>query len=261
MLEVRSPDGTAIGCAEAGEGPPLLLVHGSANDGGRWARLMEPLGEHFRVLAMDRRGRARSLPESEPYDIDREAEDIRAVAEAVDEPVRLVAHSYGATCTLRSLETGLQVERALLYEPPFDTDELPAWPPGVIEDVEAALARADLEAALLLFLGRVIKLDAATLAAAQATPAWERRVANARWIAREARCLSAYRPDESRLADVAPRLRVLLGTATSPELDSSTRAAHAALPGSELRLLPGSGHNAMDDDPALFVAEVADWLG
>jgi pimeloyl-ACP methyl ester carboxylesterase len=41
----------------------------------------------------------------------------------------------------------------------------------------------------------------------------------------------------------------------------STRAAHAALPGSSLRELPGHGHAAMDADPALFVAEVEDWLG
>ena len=261
MLEVRSPDGTVIGCAEAGEGPPLLLIHGSANDGGRWARLMEPLGTRFRVLAMDRRGRGASLPESEPYDIDREAEDILAIAAAVGGPLRIAAHSYGATCTLRALELGLRPERALLYEPPFDTRELPAWPAGVIEEVEATLSREDLAGALLAFLGRVIKLDDATLAAAQASPAWDRRVANARWIAREARCLSAYEPDPALLAEVAPRLRVLLGTETSPELDSSTRAAHAALPGSELRLLPGFGHNAMDDDPGGFVAEVADWLG
>jgi pimeloyl-ACP methyl ester carboxylesterase len=33
------------------------------------------------------------------------------------------------------------------------------------------------------------------------------------------------------------------------------------MPGSDLRELPGHGHAAMDADPALFVAEVEDWLG
>jgi pimeloyl-ACP methyl ester carboxylesterase len=54
--------------------------------------------------------------------------------------------------------------------------------------------------------------------------------------------------------------RFLLGTETTPALVRSTRVAHAALPGSELRELRGHGHAAMDADPALFVAEVVDWL-
>jgi pimeloyl-ACP methyl ester carboxylesterase len=91
------------------------------------------------------------------------------------------------------------------------------------------------------------------------TPAWPERVANARWVAREARCLEWYRPGLA--GDAGPRVRLLLGTDTTPELSASTRAAHAALPGSDLRLLPGHGHSAMDVDPALFVREVLDWLG
>jgi pimeloyl-ACP methyl ester carboxylesterase len=38
------------------------------------------------------------------------------------------------------------------------------------------------------------------------------------------------------------------------------RAAHEALPGSELVSLPGEGHNAMDTHPDAFVAQVEDWL-
>jgi pimeloyl-ACP methyl ester carboxylesterase len=65
----------------------------------------------------------------------------------------------------------------------------------------------------------------------------------------------------SRLASVAAPTRFLLGTEATPALVRSTRAAHAPLPGSELRELHGRGHAAMDSDPALFVAEVEDWLG
>jgi pimeloyl-ACP methyl ester carboxylesterase len=55
--------------------------------------------------------------------------------------------------------------------------------------------------------------------------------------------------------------RFLLGTETTPALARSTRAAHAALPGSELRELRGHGHAAMGADPGLFAAEGEDWLG
>jgi pimeloyl-ACP methyl ester carboxylesterase len=53
----------------------------------------------------------------------------------------------------------------------------------------------------------------------------------------------------------------LLGTQTVPALEASTRAAHAALPGSELRELPGQAHLAMQTDPDGFVSAVEAWLG
>jgi pimeloyl-ACP methyl ester carboxylesterase len=56
-------------------------------------------------------------------------------------------------------------------------------------------------------------------------------------------------------------IRFLLGTETTDALIRSTRAAHAALPGSSLRELEGHGHAAMDADPGLFVAAVEEWLG
>jgi pimeloyl-ACP methyl ester carboxylesterase len=259
MLEVRSPDGTRIGCDVLGDGPALLLVHGSVNDRTRWEPVRGALAGHFRLFAMDRRGRGLSAGETLPYDIDREAEDIRAVVGAIGEPVRVLAHSYGATCTLRALEGGLQAEHVLLYEPPFATDTGPAFPVDVIEDVEAALARGDLDAALVAFLTRVIRLDERTLAAMRRRPEWEVRIANARTVAREGRCVNAYRPGAG-LSAAGPSVRILLGTETPPALTASTRAAHAALPGSDLRLLPGHAHSAMDVDPPFFVEQVLDWL-
>jgi pimeloyl-ACP methyl ester carboxylesterase len=82
-------------------------------------------------------------------------------------------------------------------------------------------------------------------------------VACAPTLAREARAANAYRVDPERMRAVDVPTRFLLGTETTPALVRSTRVAHAALPGSELR---GHGHAAMDADPALFVAEVVDWL-
>jgi pimeloyl-ACP methyl ester carboxylesterase len=88
------------------------------------------------------------------------------------------------------------------------------------------------------------------------TAAWRARVACAPTLAREARAANAYRPDPARLAAVTTPAGFLLGTETPPALTRSTRAAHAALPGSELRELPGHGHAAMDADPEMFVDEV-----
>ena len=47
-----------------------------------------------------------------------------------------------------------------------------------------------------------------------------------------------------------------LGTATAPGLVASTRAAHAAIPASDLVELPGQGHVAMHTDPDGFAEQV-----
>lgn len=100
----------------------------------------------------------------------------------------------------------------------------------------------------------------AAVRAMRGTPAWRARVACAPTLARETRAANAYRPDPARLAAVTTPARFLLGTEATPALTRAARAAHAALPASELRELPGHGHVAMDADPALFVAEAEDWF-
>ena len=59
---------------------------------------------------------------------------------------------------------------------------------------------------------------------------------------------------------LSPTTTVGMPNWTAAPLQSSTRAAHEALPGSELVLLNGENHNAMDTHPDAFVAQVEDWL-
>jgi pimeloyl-ACP methyl ester carboxylesterase len=111
-----------------------------------------------------------------------------------------------------------------------------------------------------VFFADVLLLPAPEIAAMRGTPVWQARVACAPTLAREARTANAYRPDPARFAAVRAPARFLPGTETTPALTRAARAAHAALPGSELRALPGHGHAAMDAAPALFVAGVEDWF-
>jgi pimeloyl-ACP methyl ester carboxylesterase len=67
---VTSADGTEIGLLTAGDGPPLLLVHGGMGCIQSWEPLWEPLTSRWRVTAMDRRGRGTSI-DTQPYDLSR----------------------------------------------------------------------------------------------------------------------------------------------------------------------------------------------
>lgn len=259
VLEARSADGTKLGCEVIGAGPPLLAIHGSTADRHRWAAVREQLAQSFRLHLMDRRGRGLSSEEVPlGYSLDREAEDIHAVVDAIGEPVLVLAHSYGGACALDAATDCPGIARMLVYEPALSTAEGPLNDADAIAAIE--LASGDREATLEVFFGSVLQLDEATIDAMRATPIWQHRLAAAHTLAREVRTANAYRADPERLRAIRAPVRILLGTATTPALTRAAHASHAAILGSELRELEGHGHAAMDADPAMFVAEVEDWL-
>src|SRR3954470_16659409 len=102
------------------------------------------LRERFTVVTMDRRGRGKSGDGPE-YAMEREAEDILAVLEAVGAEL-LVGHSYGALCSILAAEGTDRLRRLVLYEPPIAVRE------DRIRGVDALVASGDLDVALERFL-------------------------------------------------------------------------------------------------------------
>ena len=113
---VTSLDGTPIAYWRSGEGQPLLLVHGTAADHGRWRPVLPVFEERFTVCAVDRRGRGASS-DSDDYAIEREFEDVAAVVDSLGEPANLLGHSYGALCALEAALLSRNVRNLVLYDP------------------------------------------------------------------------------------------------------------------------------------------------
>ncbi len=81
-LVIASRDGTPIAVFTSGDGPPLILVHGTTGDHTTFRVVGPMLGAQRTVQAMDRRGRGAS-GDTLPYAIEREFEDVAAVADAL----------------------------------------------------------------------------------------------------------------------------------------------------------------------------------
>ena len=148
---VTSKDGTAIAFERSGQGPPLVVVHGTTADHRRWRPILPDLERHFCVYAMDRRGRG-SSGDAEDYAINREYEDVAAVVEVAGEQVRLLGHSFGALCALEAAFRTTRLHQLVLYEPVFPVDGAEVYPPHARRKFTALLESGDREGLLTAFL-------------------------------------------------------------------------------------------------------------
>lgn len=259
MQTVKSKDGTPIAYAKSGKGPPLVLVHGTTADHTRWAPVLPRLEERFTVYALDRRGRGGSgdLP---GYTIEREFEDVATVVDSIGGPVNVLAHSYGALCAMEALLRTRNVARVVLYEPPLPVG-VEIYPPGSIERLERMLAGGDRAGVVETFFSEIVRVPQGELTMLKSLPNWPARVAAAHTIPREMRADEAYRFDAKRFATLRLATLLLLGGDSPPFLKKATEAAHQAIAGSRVVVMPGQQHTAMNTAPDLFLKEVLGFLG
>ena len=102
MSETVNPiDGTSVSFDSRGEGPPLLLIHGSALSRSIWRGFgyLAALQDRYRVTSIDLRGHGRSGKphESSAYRMPLVLADVVAVLDAVEAPAAHVfGYSFGA---------------------------------------------------------------------------------------------------------------------------------------------------------------------
>jgi pimeloyl-ACP methyl ester esterase len=100
MPFIESPAGVEIYYEEAGEGQPLVMLHGWSMTGRVW-RFQEPLADDCRLIVPDLRGHGRSSTPAGGYSLDDLAGDIVALFEWLDlTDVVLLGWSLGAQVAL-----------------------------------------------------------------------------------------------------------------------------------------------------------------
>ena len=179
---VASRDGTPIAYWRSGDGPPLVLVHGTAADHSRWVPALPALEQHFTVLAVDRRGRGGS-GDADHYAIEREFEDVAVVVDRAGEGTSVLGHSLGAMCALEAALLTGNMRRLVLYEPPMG---LVASPPEVVDRLEALIEAGERDEMLAVFMAEVAGVAPEQIELMRSLPAWGARLAVAHTIPRAA---------------------------------------------------------------------------
>jgi len=252
---VRTRDGTRISYVRTGVGSPLVLVHGTAADHSRWRPVLPRLEDRFSVLSVDRRGRGGS-GDAETYAVEREFEDVAAVADGLGQPTIVLGHSYGGLCALEAALLSENVEKLVLYDPGLEVAGEQIYPYAVIERLERLLDDGDRDAVVATMLREVAGLPPEVIGQMRSQPAWGARVDAAHTIPRELRAVKEYRFDPDRFSDLDVPVLVLRGETSPAALVRAAEDVRDALPNGRLVILPGQGHAAMDTGTDLFVGAV-----
>ena len=256
---VRSADGTPLAVWVEGQGPPLVLVHGSMCDHTASDPLVAELRDTMTTFAMDRRGFGAS-GDAAGYALEREFEDVAAVVEAVAArtggPVALWGHSYGAGCAMGGAALTGAVHHLVLYEPGLGIP----YPAGSIEAVEAALAAGDAETALLLVLAGVVGMTDEEIASLRSGPRWPTMLVSAPTVPRECRAEDGWTYRPGAFDGLSAPTLLLAGTETHPVLRQATDRALAAIPGARVQVLEGHAHLAHRSDPAMVAAVIRSFV-
>jgi pimeloyl-ACP methyl ester carboxylesterase len=113
-------NGVRLHVAEAGQGPPLILLHGWPQHWWSWRRLIPRLAEDYRVLVPDLRGWGWSEAPRDTYAKTTFAADIVALLDAEGfDRVKLIGHDWGGyTAFLLALEHPDRIERMVTLDIP-----------------------------------------------------------------------------------------------------------------------------------------------
>ncbi|WP_290817992.1 alpha/beta fold hydrolase [Halovivax sp.] len=255
---VTSRDGIEIGYWVSGEGPPIVLVHGSGvSDHRRWdiAGVRAALAERVTVYALDRRGRGESGDSTE-YSLDDEVMDVIAVVEAIDGPVTLLGHSYGANIALEASLRTDAVSGLILYEPGIAVGEHEFTAAETVAEMNDLLDEGRNEEALLVFLREIAGLTSGEIDTFRSDPSWPDRVEGAHTLPREEQAVAEHELRPVRFADMTTPTLLLAGGESSDIYSAATKAVHEALPNSRITTFEGHQHVAMNSEPERFVDEV-----
>jgi pimeloyl-ACP methyl ester carboxylesterase len=113
-------DGLRVHVAEAGNGPPVLLLHGWPQHWYMWRGVIERLAPQFRLIAPDLRGFGWTEAPDAGYDIETFAADQVALLDALEiESASVIGHDWGGgTAFLLGLDHSDRIERMVVCNTP-----------------------------------------------------------------------------------------------------------------------------------------------
>ena len=246
-------EGGLLPIALAGDGPPLILLHGWALDARMWQPQIAALARHFLLVMPDRRGFGRATA---PPDLAREADDVQRIADFLGfDRFALLGLSQGAAVALDCAHRhGWRIAALVVSGAPVPTlvprdeviavDRYRAWAAvGEMAKVRADWSRHDLmrhdnPATGALVEAMLADYDGRDLLAPSHVPG----------VPRDA------------LAHLPMPVLAMTGAGDSPWRKACALQLAELAPRGQHALVEGAGHLANLDQPDVFNRTVAEFL-
>nr|WP_198371864.1 alpha/beta hydrolase [Roseomonas rosulenta] len=256
-------NGTTFTYVEAGQGPPVVLIHGGLQDFRMWRDLLPSFAAHYRVVSYSRRNRfpdpvsAEGTPDGAG---DLHAEDLAALLRSLGiERAHVVAHSSGAVAALFFASRYPGMVRSLALNEPPAAGLLAGTPDGQsllreqgqrLAPARSAFAAGDLNHGVRLFVDAVRGAGAF-----DRQPEADQRMALDNAASHLADQVSTH-PRAPFGCDAASRISapVLLtgGDRSTPFFAAILDALERCLADSERATVAGAAHNVPGDAPEAY---------
>ncbi len=250
---------------EMGEGPPLLLIHGTAAATHSWRDLMPVLARHFTVIAPDLPGHGfTDMPSIRRLTLPGMAHSVSALLKALDvRPTLVLGHSAGSAILIQMVLDGSIAPRGIVSVngalSPF---------PGMAGFVFPQMAK-------LLFLnpftprvfswtagdeGRVARVirETGSVIDPQGLALYTRLFRNPSHVAGALGMMANWdlHGFARRLGRLATPLLLIAGDKDAAVAPSVAQDVAAQVPGAQTVVLPGLGHLAHEEDPETIAPHV-----
>ncbi len=250
-----------LACTEAGEGPPLILLHGLFGAGQNWGAIRRALAPRFRVLTPDLRNHGAS-PQADDMSYAAMAADVAETMDAAGiDRAAVLGHSMGGKVAMTlALTEPDRVERLVVadiapvrYRPTLRAyvaamRALPLAPGLTRKDADAALAATIPEAGIRAFLLQSLRFETDP-------PSWRLGLAA---IEAAMPAIEDFSPPPG--ATYGGPTLVMAG-ARSPYIRAEHHEAFRALfPRAAFATVPDAGHWLHAENPAGFLAALEPFL-
>ena len=258
-MPIARVNGVDLAYEMHGDGPPLVLSHGSWGDRSGWAAVVSDLARSFRVVIWDRRGHGESgdLPGQGLREQD--SDDLAGLIEALGiAPAHVAGNSFGGSISLGLAARRPQLFRSIaVHEPPvFDvlTGEDASEARVVVERIRRVterLAEGEMEAGAALFADSVVGQAGS----------WEKFSSDARaMMVRHAptfldenRDPGVFALDLEGLSRFKRPALLTYGTVSPSYFGGAVRKVASVMPNARVHVFDGAGHVPHRSHPAAFV--------
>lgn len=253
MQFITSPTHTTISYDKYGSGPPLVLIHGGFSDHHANWEFVKPLFEkQFTVYAIARRGRGKT-DATVDHRLEDESLDVVTLIRAIDEPVFLLGHSYGAqTALAAAAKVPERVAKLVLYEAPCPR----MLGKEALARLEELARNGDWDSFALTFFRDQLCVPVEDLEQLRTTELWQPIIADARATLNDLRALSQYNFNAEHFRSLQVPVLLQIG-AESPRDLYVTDALAAVLPDVRIEALPGQAHEGMTTAPKMYAESVS----